>query len=160
MKLSQQKQSIEHDSYKGKYGNCFSTSIACLLEIPARDVPHFFNNPADNTDDVYKTIRKFLNLKGYQLIETKLPKSIAPDLPSALRLLSTMSPGITLMLSGRMTDWPGDQHLHTVLVKDGNIVWDTSIREDGVKYPNQYGMWDVEYIVKSQETVCDMSKRR
>src|SRR6267378_6963190 len=39
------KQLIRHDPENGKYGDCFRTALACLLNREPETVPHFFDSP-------------------------------------------------------------------------------------------------------------------
>ena len=52
--MRRQKQLIQHDPDNGLYGDCYRTAIACILDLPAEDVPHFLkrDSTAESQDDV------------------------------------------------------------------------------------------------------------
>ncbi len=55
------KQLIDHDPDNGKYGDCFRTVLACLLDVPnPEDVPHPFENGYIDWDETEKLLNGYL----------------------------------------------------------------------------------------------------
>lgn len=94
-------------------GNCFSTCIACLLDLPVEAVPNFCSHP---DDEWVKDLQMWLNERGYFYYEVVLDESsgiyFIPD-------------GMLVILSG---DSPRGDFLHSVIskthYKGGLIYWD------------------------------------
>lgn len=64
------KQLLKHDPANGVYGDCFRTCIACLLERPVTEVPHFCDGGKDDVwlEDLYK----YLAPRGYYYVEFRV----------------------------------------------------------------------------------------
>lgn len=54
-----------HDPSIGAYGDCFRACIASLLELPAEEVPHFFDYPEEQDAELgYQRLDAFLERRG------------------------------------------------------------------------------------------------
>ena len=66
-------QRIKHDPENGLWGDCFPTSLACILDLEPDEVPHFYAGfPDEASDEEYyqkeDEIEDWLDVQGYQRI--------------------------------------------------------------------------------------------
>lgn len=62
--MMKHKQLIQHhDPENGQWGDCFRTSIACILDMNPQDVPHFMGKDFDN-EKVIRDINNWLQAVG------------------------------------------------------------------------------------------------
>ena len=71
--MNRQKQTI----YDFSNGNCFSTSLACILEIPLETIPNFCAGPNDNW---FMDCYLWLKERGYGLISMNFPTPVGMEL--------------------------------------------------------------------------------
>lgn len=97
-------------------GNCFSTCVACLLDMPVEDVPNFVG---DN-EDWYHALEDWLVPQGLVPlcipVEDRLSKY--DEVTNALSIATGPSP---------RGDW-----YHSVLWKKGKLHWDPHPDGDGL----------------------------
>lgn len=123
--MIKQKQLFRHEPEHGIYGDCHRTAIACLLEVDKEQVPHF-NEGGPNGETFCKQEREYLTSKGIA------PLYVAfEDLEAAMRFMKLANPGIYALLGGKSRTGVG----HTVIVCDGEIVWDPSLDDSGIVGP-------------------------
>lgn len=138
------KQLYNHDPKNGLYGDCYRTAIGCLLDLPPEKVPHFYDGYDQNDDatEANKTVKYWLLQQGVALVQIAYEASLA----DVLTAQSINNPGLYYMLSGRSGK---NDCNHVVIACGGDIVWDPSKVNSGVKGPNQNGQIIIEYLVPS-----------
>lgn len=62
--VQQHTQLLLHDPANGIMGDCWRTCIACLLEVPPNEVPHFLE-----TNHWWRDTQEWLRERGYGLYE-------------------------------------------------------------------------------------------
>ena len=67
----------------GSIGDCWATSIACILEIPQKDVPNFAAIEVEDEESTkwWEETQRFVREHGYEIIEWEIPEegAWAPD---------------------------------------------------------------------------------
>lgn len=127
--MKYQKQIYRHDPENGVYGDCFRTAIACLLDIDATAVPHFFDQGAD-PDEAYRAMEDWLSGRGLSFIEIPFT---APSVASALQTCAGWVPASAhYILHGKSRTGCG----HVVVCKGEEVVWDPSLTDAGIIGPN------------------------
>jgi len=97
-------------------GNCFSTCVACLLDVPVEDVPNFV---ADN-DHWFHALEKWL-----------VPQGLIPlCVPVEDRLCQYDE--VTNALSIATGPSPRGDFYHSVVWKDGDLRWDPHPEGKGI----------------------------
>lgn len=106
-------------------GDCWRTAVACLLEVPRDDVPHFIQDYWDheNTSEWYLATQRFVeeHKPGWTL------KPYGPSFPTYLD--EGMPEYVILTGQSPRGDW-----LHCVVASasDGSLVWDPHPAGGGV----------------------------
>lgn len=63
---------VKHDPTYGTYGDCFRCCVASVLDLPAADVPHFYEYCGETGDDGsfgWNKLTSFLRARGLYPIE-------------------------------------------------------------------------------------------
>jgi hypothetical protein len=143
IELRLQHQLYRHDPAAGVFGDCFRTCVACLLGLPAGNVPHFNDRLASDATpaEVYRATKAaddWLGARGLRLVRV----GYCGDLDSVLDCLAKSNPGLPCILSGTSRNGVG----HCVVVLDGAIVCDPSLDQSGIVGPLADGVFNIEYL--------------
>lgn len=138
--IQKHQQMFRHDPDNGVYGDCFRTTIACLLNKAPSEVPHFCNGPDDGKAD--ERVRQFLRPLGYVLLGVNFTGDCALD--HILTIAEHYSQGLHYLLTG--TSRNGSNHV--VICKGSEIIHDPSIDQSGIVGPTKDGLWLIEWLVK------------
>ncbi len=133
-------QRFRHRPDLDEVGDCFRTCIACLLDLPIEDVPHFREAALAETDEVQRELMNgWLAGRGLRLI------NIAYDctLDQLLAMMAASAPGLHYLVSGESRS--GNNHI--VIARDRMIVHDTSIEQVGIIGPCDTGQYLVSLLV-------------
>lgn len=114
-----QKQLYRHDPQNGVYGDCYRTAIACLLNKPAGEVPHFFSlqNGAITSEEAHKLASDYLATQGLATFTVGI---LCDDLNVLLDAMQKWNPDLYYLLSGESERGTN----HTVVCLGGRIIWD------------------------------------
>lgn len=136
-----------HDPENGIYGDCWRTTVACLLRLPIEEVPHVCDGPDDGKAG--ERMRAFLESRNCALIQ--IPYSGDLSLEQLLDYVGaiSVSGGLHWCLMG--TSRTGCNHV--VICKGDQIVHDPSITQSGIVGPSSDGLWWAEWIV--ERAPCD-----
>ena len=113
-----------HDPENGVYGDCFRTAVACLLETPPSEVPHFATVGQEDGEMVRETRAWLRKEKALDVFEVAL----LGDLSDVLGCMEVFNQDVYYILSGRSSLGVN----HCVIAKGGTIVHDTSPDETGI----------------------------
>ena len=130
-----QKQLNRHDPENGKWGDCFPTVLACLMNIDRKEVPHFF----DQGNEDYSVVYDWMAERRVRLIKV----IFEGDRDTVIESVSYLNPGVRWILSGKSSI--GAQHV--VICKDGKIEHDPSQINSGIVGPGDDGFFWVEFLV-------------
>ncbi len=125
--LRYQTQANRHDPANGIYGDCARTAIACMLEVPRDDVPHFYE--FDGDPDFYKKMDAWLRDHG--LARVSMAFNGDDGLNSVLSCIGHLNPGLRFLLVGASKTGVN----HVVICQDGKIDHDPSITQSGIVGP-------------------------
>lgn len=134
------KQTIMHDPDNGKYGDCGRTAVACMLELPVEDVPHFFDGTMTNSES-YAFYRDFLSQNGIELFTLPLKDISFHDL---MKTMENFNKSCTYLLIGKSPRG----HNHIVICRGGKIIHDPHPDEGEFVGPCEDGFWWLEVFSK------------
>lgn len=118
-----QKQLFKHDPENGIYGDCHRTAIACLLDLPAEEVPQFWIE-GETSVEFSKRERAYLATKGLSTVDVIFDC----ELDQLLTHLESVNPHAYYILGGTSRLGCG----HSVVGKGGKIVLDPSQEDTGI----------------------------
>ena len=124
-----------HDPSRGVYGDCRRAALASILDLPAAEVPHFFDGGPD-PDDAQRAERAWLASRGLALVT--IP--VAGDLGVILTNIGNVNDGAYYLLSGTSANGLG----HTVVGCGSRIVHNPSAATIVAPMPD--GMFRVDYL--------------
>ena len=135
-------QLIKHDPENDKYGDCFRTCIAIILDEDPEVVPHFCD--PNQFDDRKKVLRKFLHARDLDVQTTMYPGEISFE--DVLFTTGHYNPDIPMIVTGKSKRGVN----HCVVIMNGEVFCDPF---DGTDRPDPFiscaeptGMWWVETI--------------
>lgn len=138
--MTPQKQLSRHLPHEGIIGDCWRTTIACLLDLQPCQVPHFCDGERWNdTIAANSATRTWLRRRGLDFIEY----AMAGDLTDVLRSVGACNPSLYYLLGG--TSRTGVNH--SVICRDDCIVWDPSITDAGIVGPMDDGYYWITWLV-------------
>ena len=137
--MTPHKQLNRHRPEAGEIGDCWRTSIACLLDMHPREVPHFVEHDFEDSATATRNLREWLAGIGLGMVE--FPFS-AP-LEAMMSSIHAINPGSYYLLSGNSRNRCG----HTVVACGDKIVWDPSIDDSGIVGPMDDGYYWVMFFV-------------
>lgn len=117
-----QKQLVQHNPDEGRWGDCFRTCIAILLNMDAADVPHFVQmaqeaDPKGTKLSCASLARTWLATKGYVMLSVAI-KAEEPYTEELVQELTAGMPYILTCKSPRFKD-----ACHCVIAKNLNVLW-------------------------------------
>ncbi len=136
------KQLFRHDPDEGVYGDCHRTAIACVLDLEPSEVPHFFGDPEKNTETCFADIESWLNNRGIASISVIYEGNRLSDVLSTIGASNSRRPDLLYLLGGISRNGTG----HTVVCRDGEIVWDPSLNDSGIVGPMSDGFYWVTFF--------------
>lgn len=142
--LRYQKQKFRHKPDEGIFGDCARTVLACLLELPRDDVPHFYE--VENDPDFHAKMDRWLADRGLDRISIVFNGDQTVE--EVLRSVSFLNPCLRFQLMG--TSKTGCNHV--VICKDGKIDHDPSINNSGIVGPCNDGFYWIEFLTPIQFT--------
>jgi hypothetical protein len=135
--MTPHKQLIMHKPEEGRFGDCWRTCIACLLDKHPDDVPHFLES--GDALLFHKKTAEYLETQGLSKIEYVMEGALQDVLFSVGR----MNPGMHYLLGG----WSRTGCNHSVICCDGQIVWDPSLTDAGIVGPMDDGYYWITWLV-------------
>ena len=155
--MTPQTQRFKHDPEgAGTWGDCWPTCMACILDLPRPEIPHFYDNGVPGSQGRAKA-RRWLEERGLALISHVYLGS--EDLGNVLRAEANNNPGMYYILSGESRNGT----CHSVVGLNAKIIWDPSQDKSGIVGPcppwdehdPDCGFWYVEYIGSGVSLVVD-----
>lgn len=139
--LKYQTQKFRHDPKNGTIGDCFPTCLACLLEIPREQVPHFFEADYDGDPaPQWEHVENWLKGHGYRLL--RIYFSGVSNYLEVIASVGKSNPDYRFLFSAESKTGVN----HVVIAKNGKIDHDPSIDQVGIVGPWN-GMYCVEFLV-------------
>lgn len=123
MMIKKQQQLIKHNPKKNKWGDCYRTCFAIILNKDAKDVPHFLDNDNQNAN---KDAKIWLKEQGFGLFSWYYEERLI-RLNAIIQHHKEISPGVPFILTGKSPR----ECAHCVVVLDGKIVCDPFTGEEG-----------------------------
>lgn len=133
------KQTILHDPANGKWGDCFRTCLACLLDLDPHEVPHFMHGGDLDMGEVWASVDEWLSERGLQ----RAVFAFQADVDEVLQTMGHMNPTVAYMLMGESPRGTN----HEVVARGGEIVNDPHPEGGGLVGPADNGFVYVEMLV-------------
>jgi hypothetical protein len=137
--MKPQKQLFRHRPQDGIFGDCHRTAIACVLDMDAKDVPHFMDGAADKGEGEksHDRAEAWLNARGIATINILYPGETPID--EMLSTVAACNPRgkPVFILGGESRNGVN----HSVACCDGEIVCDPSQDDSGIIGPCDDGFY-------------------
>jgi hypothetical protein len=134
-----QKQLNRHRPEEGIFGDCHRTAIACVLDMDAKDVPHFMDYTPGKGDaaDAHDNVEAWLNERGICTINIPFPGEMAlRDVLTAIHYTNMRSQPVYI-LGGQSRNGCN----HSVVCCAGEIACDPSLDDSGIIGPCDDGFY-------------------
>lgn len=117
--MTPHKQLLKHEPDKGIMGDCYRTAVACLLDLPPDDVPHFYANENKSDPEVRKELQNWL-VKEHRLGIAAVYFNCQLSITEVMEFVGRWNPGLYYLFSG------GSERdtFHVVVCRDGKMVHD------------------------------------
>lgn len=133
------KQLFKHDPANGSFGDCYRTAIACVLNKLPEEVPNFGVHWDDGDtfhDSAVQYLKSInLGLSAFGFNDTELEQLLAE--------LAISCKNLYILFSGVSRNGTN----HTVVVYNGEIIWDPAIDNSGIVGPTLEGYYMAEFLV-------------
>lgn len=136
--MTPQKQLFTHNP-PASIGDCERTAIACLLDLPLTEVPHFGALHWDDPIAFNAAEDAYLLSVGYSRVQIPYDRPLDEILGS----MRYCAPNVYYLLSG--TSRTGVNH--TVICLNDRIVWDPSTVDSGIIGPCSDGYYWVTLLI-------------
>ncbi|HEV7913020.1 MAG TPA: hypothetical protein VGP22_04590 [Albitalea sp.] len=133
-------QLFRHRPEEQQIGDCWRTTIACLLDKHPSEVPHFLDGCWGDARQANANTRAWLATQGLSFVEVAYQ---ACALESILASVSAINPDTYYLLGGNSRTGCG----HSVIACNDQIVWDPSIDDAGIVGPMDDGFYWVTYLI-------------
>ena len=160
--MKPQKQLFRHRPAEGIFGDCHRTAIACVLDMDAKDVPHFMDGSPGKSDgpgetekanDANDRVEAWLNERGIATINMAFDgKMPLQDILSTVANINRSRP--VFILGGMSRNGVN----HSVVCCDGEIVCDPSLDDSGIVGPCDDGWWWLTFFGLLQATARSAEK--
>jgi hypothetical protein len=147
--MTPHKQLFRHRPAEGQIGDCWRTTLGCLLDKAPHEVPHLIEDCWDDSARAKEKTRAWLATQGLAYIEYALDCSLETVLAS----VGGINPGVHYLLGGNSRNGCG----HSVIACDDQIVWDPSLDDAGIVGPMEDGYYWVTFLVPS--FLCKVNER-
>lgn len=140
------KQLNKHDPDNDQWGDCYRTSIACILDLHPEEVPHFFDGYIIDIEAIHKRVNDWLSTKGFGQAMFAFD-SLNWSLGDILAFMGRINPKVLYILCGI-----SPIANHAVVARGGDIIHDPSLTNDNPKEalmgPSSDGYYWIEVIYK------------
>lgn len=133
------KQLFRHAPEAGVTGDCWRSTIACLLDMHPSEVPHFVEGCWEDGLEVKRRTKAWLATRGLSMVEN----AFDCDLHDVLSSVGSINPGLHYLLGGNSRNGTG----HSVVCCDDQIVWDPALDNSGIVAPMDDGYYWVTWLV-------------
>lgn len=135
------KQRVKHDPASGKFGDCFRTALASILDIEdVGNVPHFFEN-GETADEAWARIDPWLTDQGFCMVAIPYPGNLTRL--EVCQGFGGSNPNVYYLLGGSIR---GVNHI--VVCCNDEIVCNPAMYPEGLDGPVvEPGVWHVAVLV-------------
>lgn len=135
--MKPQKQLITHWPEVGMYGDCHRTAIAVMLDMDAKDVPHFMDGTSGigPAPDAHMAAETWLNARGYTQVSVPFNGEVPLDM--VLATVKANCFGAPFILGGTSRNRVN----HSVVAMGDEIICDPSQTNSGIIGPCDDGFY-------------------
>lgn len=127
--MIKQKQLFRHQPPKS-YGDCHRTALACLLEVPVEDVPHFGSIFFDDSSAFHEAFDEWLGYR-HKLRQFHVVYPGELTIQQVYDSVEHVNPGSIFMFAGVSKN----NVVHTVIAGNKQLLWDPSLDDSGIVGP-------------------------
>lgn len=143
------RQRFLHNPSACVYGDCHRTAIACLLDLPLDDVPHWAQKELDAAlvDETYSAIadiEQFLHQRGLYQVHVSWS-----DLHGVFGVMQNYQPNALYILGGQSERGTN----HSVICLGGGFYWDPHPDSTFVCKPLSNGFYESTFLVPLSMTI-------
>ncbi len=156
--MKPQKQLFRHFPADGVYGDCHRTAIAIVLDMDAKDVPHFMDASAYGEGGAKKSHDRFeawLNERGICTIHVLFPGEMRLDQILTTIEMCNHRSRPAFILAGTSRNGTN----HSVVACDGVIACDPSLDDNGIIGPCDDGYYWVTFFGAVQASNSDTRRK-
>ena len=129
--MRRQKQLYRHEPFKGIHGDCHRTALACLLDIPVEECPHFIGEAVERQEWMARGTlleplnwqvaqEEWLNERGYTTADIVFDGDGGCRLEDIFGFMQARNPHTYYLLGGRSPRGTN----HTVVCCGAGFEWD------------------------------------
>ena len=146
------KQKFRHDPENGVYGDCFRTALACILDLPCDDVPHFMEDNNPDFDVLWERVDEWLHERNLRLFKV----AFDCELQELLDMMGRLNGDIYYFLSGKSKTGV----IHTVICYGGQIIHDPSRDNSGIIAPcDEDNVYWVDILTSYYQRISKLDTR-
>ena len=146
--MREQKQKYRHDLAIGHVGDCFRTSIACVLNVDRDSVPHFFEAVWNNDRSAlmaHEHLNRWLTEEGHGLHFIEFPVD-SPSLAYFKDYLENYFKDLYVLVGCNSKNGG-----HSVVMRGNHYMWDPSIDNSGCVGPMDDGYYWIGLLVHRRD---------
>jgi len=141
--MQQHRQRFLHEPERRSFGDCHRTALACLLNLPPEEVPHFAEIYVEKEEaNVFYDWRsheaEWLADRGYGQAHVAVY-----DLKQFLSDMDVLSPNVFYILGGKSPRGWG----HSIICKGGAFHWDPHPDSTFVTEPMDHGCYEASFLI-------------
>lgn len=136
------KKLFKHDADAGIIGDCYRSSLACMLNLKPEEFPHIDASQL-NADDFNKHFDNELRQRGLSSINLYYDGNL--ELKEILDFVGYMNPNLYYLLTGTSSN----NNCHVVICKGNEIYWDTSETNSGIVGPCDDGFYYITFLTST-----------
>lgn len=150
--MKPQKQLFRHQPADGVFGDCHRTAIAIVLDLEAKDVPHFMDG-GQAAEAAHKACEAWLNARGISTITMLFDgATLLKDILSTVAGVNRHSKPTYLLLGTSRS-----RVNHCVVCCAGRIVCDPSLDDSGIIGPCEDGYYWLTFFGALQASRADVA---
>ncbi len=142
--MIEQKQLHLHRPEQNQYGDCWRTCIACILNVPPNNIPHYYEQlwkEGENiSQEVHAATNEFLADAGYGVQYIEIPVQCDEE---QLRVYISHYFKDMYVIVGCNSKNGG----HSVIMKGYDYMWDPAIDNSGCVGPMEDGYYWIGFLV-------------
>lgn len=140
------KQRVMHDPENGKYGDCYRTCLASLLDVDPSRIPNFMSRPERPHRKTWRLVNKWLKWRhGLMTVNIPFPVEDGCTAEEKIAAICIMWRDMKLIVSGESPR--GFQH--SAIYQNGKLLHDPAVLSGGIVAPGEDGLIWVDFLISA-----------